>query len=60
MDSRIEALSPWQKIVYLCWKVGASKNEDAGKELDKMKLERPEEFEEAFDVWTKIMYEVLY
>ena len=61
MDSRITALSPWQRIVYdLAWKVGASKDKEAAKELERMKKERPEEFEEAFEVWVKIMYEVMY
>ena len=66
MDARIEALSPWQQIVYkLCWTVGAGKKDDqrvidASAELNRMAKERPDEYEAAFEVWTKIMYEVLY
>lgn len=61
MDSRITALTPWQRVVYdLCWKCGASQDEEAGRILDRMKKERPKEFERAFEVWEKIMFEVLY
>lgn len=60
LDSRISSLSPWQRVVYdLCWKVGASQDKEAGKELDRMKAERPDEYKQAFAVWTAIMYEVL-
>jgi hypothetical protein len=64
MDNRIDALTPWQQVVYkLCWKVGTAEGEEklkAAAELDRMKMERPEEYKAAFDVWLDIMYEVLY
>ena len=65
LDPRIVALSPWQRIVYdLCWSVGVSSDtaviQAKGAELDRMKAERPEEYEKAFRVWEQIMYEVLY
>ncbi len=61
MDDRINRLTEWQQVVYkLHWKVGLSKDKEASKKLDLMKKERPEEFEEAFNVWLDIMYEVLY
>ena len=64
MDSRIERLTPWQRVVYdLCWKAGVSEKTEAkaaGAELDRMKRERPEEYEAAFLVWEAVMYDVLY
>lgn len=64
MDSKLEKLTPWQMVVYkLCWTAGTSEKAEAkaaGVELDRMKKERPEEFEAAFRVWQDIMYDVLY
>ena len=64
MDARIEALTPWQRIVYdLCWTAAVHHDErgkEAGRELDRMKKERSVEYEQAFQVWTTIMYEILY
>lgn len=61
MDARITALTPWQRVVYdLMWKCGASRDVEAGKELDRMKKERPDEFRTASAVWEEIMFEVLY
>lgn len=61
MDARIAALSEWQRVVYdLCMKCGISKDKKAGAELDRMKKERPKEFERAFKVWEEVMGEILY
>lgn len=60
MDSRITSLTPWQRIVYtFCWSAALG-NDRTTAELGRMKKERPEEYEKAFEVWTEIMYEVMY
>lgn len=60
MDSRIRNFTPWQRIVYdLCWKAGTSKSKAAADELERMKAERPEEYEKALVVWSEICLEVL-
>jgi hypothetical protein len=66
MDERITQLNTWQRRVYdLCWKAGlAEKNSpDAkmyGAELERLQAERFQEYEQAVETWTKIMYEVMY
>ena len=66
MDGRVESLTPWQRVVYdLCWTIGAGNRKeqrviDASAELNRMEKERPEEFKVAFDIWTDVMYDVMY
>jgi hypothetical protein len=65
MDFRVDELTPWQRVVYdLCWKAGASpdkeKAKSAGRELDRMKAERPEEYKAAFEIWQDVMFDLLY
>ncbi len=60
LDKRIRALTPWQQETYkLAWKCGASRDKDAGIELEKRKQERPKEYEKAIEVWEAICFEVM-
>ena len=57
-------LNDWQQHVYsLCWSCGTAKNiEDRkmyGRELDRLKAERPNEYAQAFQVWEDACYEIL-
>lgn len=60
LDPRIAALTPWQRKVYsLAWTRGAMRDKEAGERLERMKRERPKEFEEAMNVWEEICLEVM-
>ncbi len=60
MDARLNELTQWQLDVYdLCWQVGLAWSKEAADKLDRMKLERPEEYEKAFEVWKDIMFDLL-
>jgi hypothetical protein len=43
-----DEMTPWQKVVFDLLKATGSKESE---ELDRMKAERPEEYDEAFKMW---------